>query len=90
MGNANSGRRPNPMQPRTLAAARVLEHCTENAMRHTDIARSIGMDPGNFRRVLLGERKCTLELAVAVEDLLSIPPRQWLEELYQSPIIVQE
>jgi len=90
MGARGSGRKPSPIQPTTLAAARVLEYCNDNSLYHSDVARALGVDVGNFRKVLCGERRPSLEVAVAVEEMLNIPVRQWVEELANPPIIVQE
>lgn len=71
-----------PPTPGSLGAARVLEYCETMGMRHTELAISLELDRTYFLRVLRGERSCSLSLAVRLEDMLSIPPKAWLEGVH--------
>ena len=87
MGAPGSGRKPAPITPTNLGAARTLEMCAAFGMRFTDVARSLSIDVSNLRRVLNGERGCTLSLAVQLEDMFGIPPRDWLEPVKPVEVI---
>ena len=69
-----------------ITRSRVEEICKETGQSQNEIARDLECSPGNFSRVLSGERLPGRGLAVRILSKLGTPMKAWDLPLASEPI----